>query len=186
MSEFEALFAFYGLLLGLAIANVTTAFADMYRARATTRIGLTVPLLGLLVLLAATQQWTSLFGARDRTQLGVGVILTCLAMALPYIFVSRVMTPDERETTRDLERHYADNRIVLIAMLMAPLLTSAIYNIARVTLSQTWTLQAGLGMLSYNGLRLAVLAAMLLWPARWLQRTGLLALSAYTVFLMTA
>lgn len=33
MSGFEYLFTFYGLLLGLAVANVATGFADMWRSR---------------------------------------------------------------------------------------------------------------------------------------------------------
>lgn len=183
MSEFEALFAFYGLLLGLAVANVTTAFADMYRSRGATRVGWTVPLLGLLILLSAGQQWISLFRAQGGMRLGVVEMFTCLGMALPYIFVSRAMTPTSPDA-RSLDQHYADHRITLLTVLMTPILISALFNIISVTQLQQWSGETVVGMLLYNGVRLLALVVMLVWSRPWVQRTGLIALAAYTVLLM--
>lgn len=180
MSEFEALFAFYGLLLGLAVANVTTAFADMYRSRVSTTVGWTVPLLGLVILLAAGQQWISLFRAQGAISLGPIEIFTCLGMALPYIFVSRAMTPTTTDV-RSLDQHYADHRITLLTVLTGPILISALFNIMGVA---AWSWEVVVGILLYSGVRLALLVVMLLWPRMWVQRAGLTALAAYTVLLM--
>ena len=53
MSGFEFLFSFYGLLLGLAVANVTSSFADAWRSRSEWHVGAAPPLLGTFILLAA-------------------------------------------------------------------------------------------------------------------------------------
>ena len=44
MSGFEFLFSFYGLLLGLAVANVTSSFADAWRSRSEWQVGTAPPL----------------------------------------------------------------------------------------------------------------------------------------------
>lgn len=182
MTGFEALFAFYALLLGLAVANVTSAFADMFRSRTDVRIGWTVPLLGALVLLSAGLQWLSLFGAQE-LRLEAATLFTCLAMALPYIFVSQAMTPGPGRAV-SLEQHYAGHRRVLLIVLAVPLITSFIFNGLEVASRGTWTGEDLLNLFGYNGVRLVVLAVMLAWPATWVQRTGLLALCAYTILLM--
>lgn len=182
MSGFEALFAFYALLLGLAVANVTTGFADMYRSRRVIAIGWTVPLLGCAVLLSACQQWISLFGAQDMT-LRAGEVLSCLGMALPYIFVSRAMTPRDGEAM-SLEAHYAEHRLVLAGMLLVPLATSLALNVTYSTILNEWSVQKVIGLLLYLGVRAACIIPMLIWPATFVQRAGLIALGAWTALTM--
>lgn len=182
MSGFEALFAFYALLLGLAVANVTTGFADMYRSRRVIAIGWTVPLLGCVVLLSACQQWIALFSAQDMA-LGVLEVLTCLGMALPYIFVSRAMTPRDGEAT-PLEVHYAEHRLVLAGMLLVPLATSLAVNVTYSTILNEWSAQKIIALLLYLGIRAACIIPMLIWPAAVVQRAGLIALGACTALMM--
>jgi predicted tellurium resistance membrane protein TerC len=104
-------------------------------------------------------------------------------MALPYIFVSRAMTP-AATNARSLEQHYTDHRIILLTALMVPILTSMLFNIVAVTQRHEWSGHAVLGIVLYSGVRLTALGVMLFWPAPWVQRTGFLALAAYTVLLM--
>ena len=52
MSGFEFLFTFFSLLLGLAVANIATDFADMWRERNTRMAGTSTVLLGLFILLS--------------------------------------------------------------------------------------------------------------------------------------
>lgn len=108
MTGFEALFAFYALLLGLALANVSHAFADMYRMRRRMPVGWTMPLLGVVVIVSACQQWLSLFNAQATMTLSPGRIFACLAMALPYIVIGRLMLPHEEADS--VEAHYAAQR----------------------------------------------------------------------------
>lgn len=69
MSAFEYLFTFYGLLLGLAAANVATGFADMWRDRREIAVGVCTPLIALIVLLGAMNLWLSFWRAREAVTL---------------------------------------------------------------------------------------------------------------------
>jgi len=183
MPEFDALFAFYALLLALAVANVTTAFAEMYKLWGRVAIGWTTPLLGVVILLSACQQWLALFRAQADMKLGAWQILTCLGMALPYIFISQVMRPRPDEVV-PLEQHYAEHRLVLTGALLAPLATSGFTNIVYATMLGEWSLQTAVGLLLYIGLRFACVIPMIIWPAVAVQRAGLIALGGFTALMM--
>lgn len=183
MSGFEALFAFYALLLGLAIANVSNSFADMYSRRKRDPVGWTVPLLGVVVILAATQQWLSLYGAQGGMTLEPLTILSCLVMALPYIVIGRLMVPHGGEPV-GLEDHYASQRMLLVGMLLLPVVISLVFNLYYDVIEGIPLRGRGLFYGLYHGLRLGILVPMLLWPSRPVQRTGLAALGIYTLVLM--
>ena len=51
MDSFDYLFSFYGLLLGIAVANVAIGFADMWRDSEKIGVGYCPPLLGIVVML---------------------------------------------------------------------------------------------------------------------------------------
>lgn len=128
MSGFEYLFTFYGLLLGLAVANVATGFADMWRSREDIRPGWTTPLLGLFILLAAAQQWVSYWGGREGLTMEPWNLLISMGVAFPYIFVSTGMFPRQYDKWGSLEEYYAAHSRVLMGVLALPTLASSIYN----------------------------------------------------------
>ncbi|MEN5147463.1 hypothetical protein [Brevundimonas diminuta] len=183
MQEFDALFAFYALLLGLAVANVATAFAEMYKARDRVRIGVTIPLLGAVVLTAACQQWLSLFRAQADMKLGPGQLLVCLAMALPYIFISQIIRPHQ-DGSASLEAYYAQHRRVLVGALLIPVLASSAVNVIYAIAGKEEVLPAVLGFLLYQGVRYACITPMLIWTGVAVQRTGLIVLFVHTVLMM--
>ncbi|MGU3456157.1 hypothetical protein ACLBV5_07550 [Brevundimonas sp. M1A4_2e] len=183
MQEFDALFAFYALLLGLAVANVASAFAEMYKARGRVMIGWTVPLLGALVLIAACQQWLSLFRAQAGVRLGAVELFICLAMALPYIFISQVIRPRYDEVA-SLETYYAQHRRVIVGALLIPVLASTIVNIVYILKLNEPIAPVIPTMLIYQGVRFACIVPMLIWPAAAVQRAGLIVLLAHTVMVM--
>jgi hypothetical protein len=96
MNGFEFLFSFYSLLLGLAVANVATGFADIWRGRRETPVGTPTVLLGLLILFSAAQQWMSFWRGRDSLTMGRWQILVSIAVALPFVFISRAMPPESK------------------------------------------------------------------------------------------
>ena len=57
MNDFEYLFSFYALLLGLSVANVASGFGDMWRERHAMPVGVCTPLLGLVVLAGGMNVW---------------------------------------------------------------------------------------------------------------------------------
>lgn len=128
MSAFEALFAFYGLLLGLAIAAVVSGFGEQWRRRRGRPVGYLVPLLGIYVLLAASGQWLSFWDARGDLTLTPLNLFMCLAMALPYIFVAQVVFPVTDEEAGNGDDHYLADRRIFLGVLMLPLTFSFAYN----------------------------------------------------------
>jgi len=130
VSGFEYLFTFYGLLLGLAVANVATGFADMWRGRDDISPGWTTPLLGLFILLAAAQQWVSYWMAREGLTMEPSTLLISMAVAFPYIFVSTGMFPRQSDKWRSLDDYYAAHSRVLMGALALPALASLVYNVA--------------------------------------------------------
>lgn len=66
MTQFEFFMTFYGLLLGLAVAELFGGFASILRERAPPRLGVILPLVGVIALIEimATfiDAWMSLRG----------------------------------------------------------------------------------------------------------------------------
>jgi len=175
MSGFEYLFTFYGLLLGLAVANVATGFADMWRGRDDISPGLTTPLLGLFVLLAAAQQWVSYWSARETLSMEPSTLLISLAVAFPYIFVSTGMFPRQSDKWRSLDDYYAAHSRVLMGALALPMSSSLVYNVVKFGLpdvSQAVT----------AAIRIGIPGALMLTRRPALHRVGLGLLCALMVF----
>lgn len=119
MSAFEYLFTFFGLLLGLAAANVATGFADIWRDRRQTTVGICTPILALCMLLGAMNLWLRFWNSRDAMTLDAWHLIWVTCLALPYVFLSRGMFSGAGGAT-SLEAHYLAHRRVMLAALARP------------------------------------------------------------------
>ena len=133
MSGFEFLFSFYGLLLGLATANVATGFADMWRDRRQIEVGVCAPLFALIVLLGTMNLWLRFWAQREVIQFDAWTLINMTGVALPFVFLSQAMFPAVGET-RSLEEHYlAHRRVLLVVFAVSPVFS--LINAAFVTRS---------------------------------------------------
>ena len=118
MSSFEFFMTFYGLLLGLAVAEVLLGFASLLRHRSRPKLGLLTPLLGLVVFL---QLMATFIDAWSRLQ---NVSITMEGLALPtaigvmMFFVSVILVPREPEEWNDLDEYFLLNRRWTIGLLI--------------------------------------------------------------------
>lgn len=119
MSDFEYIIGFYALLLGLAVANVVIGFADMWRERERIEIGWCPPLLAASVLLGAMNTWLSTWQTHQAVTVDAWQMIAALGICLPYVFVSRAMTPPEGDNG-GLEAHYLRNRLPILIILALP------------------------------------------------------------------
>lgn len=181
MTGFEALFSFYGLLLGLAVANVTSSFADTWRRRGNWKMGIAPPLLGLFILLAAAEQWSSFWGARDLLTMGPWEVLTSMGMALPYIFVSHAMFPVDLHEGGSLEEHYMQQSPVLLGALLAPPIVSLTYNLANGPPPPSFSDIIGFILAAYSP-QILIPVVLLLWRNRWAHRAGMALLCTWMLF----
>lgn len=123
MSDFEYVVSFYALLLGLAVANVALGFADMWRERERIGVGWCPPLLAGSVLLGAMNTWLSTWATHMAVKVDAWQMIAALAICLPYVFVSRAMTPPDGVKT-GLEAHYLESRVpILLALALPPIFT---------------------------------------------------------------
>ena len=66
MSNFEFVFSLFGLLLGLALAEVLGGFGTAIQSRKKVRIGWLTPLMALLVALDITSFWMIAWSVREQ------------------------------------------------------------------------------------------------------------------------
>ena len=124
MSAFELVFALFGLLLGLAIAEVLGGFSRAVKLRRSqrrqVRIGWLTPLLGLFVILDLTSFWVLAFGARDQLQANYLTLVAVLAIVGVYYIAASLIFPDDPEEWPDFDEHYdRQNRLVIVGLLTA-------------------------------------------------------------------
>ena len=125
MNSFDYLFSFYGLLLGIAVANVAIGFADMWRDCERIEVGTCPPLVASSVLLGGMNVWLEMWHTRPFVTVDGIQMLTAAAVSLPYVFVSRAIFPGrEDEEERSLEVHYLKHRKLILILLATPMIVS--------------------------------------------------------------
>jgi hypothetical protein len=127
MNSFDYLFSFYGLLLGIALANVAIGFADMWRDCEKIRVGTCPPLLCGIVMLGGMNVWLTMWHIRQEVGVSAWQMLAAACVAMPYVFVSRAMFPgQERRQETSLEDHYLRHRILILAVMTVPPIASVV------------------------------------------------------------
>jgi hypothetical protein len=123
MSPFELVFALFGLLLGLAIAEVLGGFARALKLRRSARevrVGWLTPLLGLVVILDLTSFWIVAYGTRDQLSVDYLTLISVLAIVGIYYLAASLIFPDDPEEWPDFDAHYdRQNRAVILGLLAA-------------------------------------------------------------------
>lgn len=123
MSQFELVFAVYGLLLGLAIAEVLGGFSralKLKRGTKAVRIGWLTPLLGILVMLDLTSFWLLAWDAREQIEANYATLVGVLAMVGIYYLAATLIFPDTPEEWPDFDDWYdKQNRMVIGGLLAA-------------------------------------------------------------------
>ncbi|APR54014.1 hypothetical protein CA223_03715 [Sphingomonas koreensis] len=123
MSPFELVFAVYGLLLGLAIAEVLGGFSRTLKLKRGTRpvkIGWLTPLLGLLVILDLTSFWVIAWEVREQIAANYLTLIGVLSIVGIYYLAATLIFPDAPEEWPDFDDWYdKQNRLVIGGLLAA-------------------------------------------------------------------
>ena len=172
MNSFDYLFSFYGLLLGIAVANVAIGFADMWRDCEKIAVGTCPPLVASSVMLGGMNIWLQMWHTRPLVTVDGIQMLTAAAVSLPYVFVSRAIFPGvEDQPERSLEEHYLRHRKMILILLAVPTMVSVashvlLDNVRYEGLDAWWA-----------GARIALPLLLLPFASRFVQRAGLGALN---------
>ena len=132
MSPFEFFFSFYGLLLGLSVAELVGGLSRVLHERHRIRLGWLTPLLALFVAMDVatfwSQAWTIFRGAPfSLALLFVGLIVAATFYVAASVAFPRV-TAEGVEDRIDLDDHFwAHRRLIFCCILAANLIVVSIF-----------------------------------------------------------
>ena len=122
MSAFEFLFSFYGLLLGLSIAEMAAGFSRTWDRRAVHAVGWLAPLLGLILLADLISFWTNAWHLRDRVEVSYILAFSAAIITLLYYFAATQVFPRDGSNVPPDEHVMAHRKAVVAAAILSNVL----------------------------------------------------------------
>ena len=158
---FSFMFGFYGLLLGLAVAEVAAGFSRAYDGRKERKLGVVAPLFGVLLLVDLITFWMNAFAYREVAEINYLAAFGAAVIALLYYFAATQIFPRATETETLDDHIMAHRRAVAFSVLASNVLTqipNAMSIIATPWPLSDFALWAGLNVTYYVLLTIAALA----------------------------
>ena len=126
MSDFDFLFALFGILFGLIVAEVSLKFADAIGARRVRPLGILTPALAFLILTDLTNFSLFLWGSRSGLVVSWRLVFTGVLLAMVYFLAAAQAFPRGNVECRHLDEHYwSRKRIVAGGILFVNLVVTA-------------------------------------------------------------
>ena len=186
MSAFEFFFSFYGLLLGLSVAELVGGFARVLHERQRVRFGWLTPLLAIFVAMDVATFWSQAWTIFQGAPFNLSLLFVGLVVAATFYVAASVTFP--RVTAEgvgdrvDLDQHFwAHRRLVFTCVLAANLIVAAL-------LSTLMSVNTGFAEIStprlWIGMAIFVLgtATAAFAPRRRVAVAALIVVVAYSVF----
>lgn len=132
MSAFEFFFSFYGLLLGLSVAELVGGFSRVLHERQRIRFGWLTPLLAVFVAIDIATFWNQAWVIFRGAPFNFALLVLGLLVAGTFYVAASVtfprVTAEGVETRVDLDDHFwAHRRIVFACVLAANLIVAATF-----------------------------------------------------------
>jgi hypothetical protein len=119
MDRFNLFFAFYGLILGLALTEILSGFGHLVRTRSLHRMEAQTALLALFGFLAITTVWIDAFTALDKVQLTIQSLWPPILTATFYYLGATVIFPSDPADFDRLADYYAERKRFVVTMFFA-------------------------------------------------------------------
>jgi hypothetical protein len=131
VSAFEFFFSFYGLLLGLSVAELVGGFARVLHEKQRIRFGLLTPMLALFVAIDIATFWNQAWVIFRGAPFNTFVLLISLSIAATFYVAASVTFPrvsaEGGNERIDLDDHFwAHRRLVFGCILAANLIVAVI------------------------------------------------------------
>jgi hypothetical protein len=110
MDAFSFVFSLFGLLMGLAIAEVLSGFGTAVEARHRIRIGWLLPLLALLIAFDIVSFWMIAWAIRAAIPINFFSLATGLVIFGLYYLIAQLAFPDELDRWSDYDAYYFAHR----------------------------------------------------------------------------
>lgn len=169
MTDFEFIFALFGLLLGLSLTEILGGLARAIEARlrpgSLIRIGWLTPLLGAFVMLDLLSFWHAAWTARDIVGVSGHSLMAITAFASAYYLAAHLVFPRHVEDQPNFDTHFFRVRRVVIGVMLGLLLCQIAWYASVPTLAVHLFRAISLAMTA--ALALLMVAAMLTRSERW-------------------
>ena len=119
MDRFSFFFAFYGLILGLGVAELLSGFAAMVRAHALKKLEAQTALPALLTFVLIVATWVDTFTMERSITLNFGDLWAPILLATFYYLAAAVLFPRDPGQYSQLRTYFDAHRKFVIGMLFA-------------------------------------------------------------------
>jgi hypothetical protein len=114
MSDLEGLFALFGLMFGLIIAELSLKMADAIDSHRERPMGVLTPALALLVLTDVTSFWLFIWAARNALHVNWHTVFAGVLIAMVYFLSASLVFPRTRRDWEHLDDHYWSRKKVVV------------------------------------------------------------------------
>ena len=119
MDQFSLFFAFYSLILGLAIAEILGGFGRFVRSHATHKLGAQTALLALFTFVSITATWIDSFKTLRSIGLDVGSLWAPILTSTFYYLAATVVFPSNATDLDRLDDYFAAHKRFVVGFLFA-------------------------------------------------------------------
>jgi hypothetical protein len=119
MDKFGLFFAFYSLILGLAITEILGGFGQFVRSHALHKLGAQTTLLALYTFTAITATWIDAFIALRTVDLNVESLWAPILTSTSYYVAAVVVFPSRSADFERLDEYFAEHKRLVIGLLLA-------------------------------------------------------------------
>jgi len=119
VDQFSFFFAFYGLILGLAVAELLGGFAGLVRAHALKRLDAQTALAALLTFVLIVATWVDTFSMDRGITLSFSDLWPPILLSTFYYLAAAVIFPRDPRQFPHLRAYWAARRKFIIGMLFA-------------------------------------------------------------------
>lgn len=121
--EFSFLFAFYGLLLGLAVTEIVAGFSRAYDERAARPLGVIAPLFAVLLFLDLITFWVSAWEWRALNSVEFAHAVGAAVVALLYYFAATQVFPKEGDVDTLTDHILQHRRPVVFCVIVSNIIS---------------------------------------------------------------
>ena len=114
MDSFSFVFSLFGLLMGLALAEVIGGFGSALEMRHKVRIGWLAPLLALLIAFDLTSFWMVAWQIRESIPVNFLSLMIGLLIFGIYYLIAQIAFPDDFDLWPDLNVYYWRHKRLLL------------------------------------------------------------------------
>jgi len=124
MSQFEFFMGFYGLLLGLSVAELLLSFGNLVRAHKQPKWGVVTPLVGLLIFVQLIASFSDAWMKLQDVTIDFGGVTTPALIGVSFFVAALLVTPREADDWPSLDDYYFKRgRWAVAGVLMVNFLT---------------------------------------------------------------